>query len=346
MVSFQIQAPPTNFGTTEPYPGCREAVRRAFVLKGFSEASANTMLESLSSSTLRQYDITLKKWWIFSKSNNFSPFEATPQKLTSFFQTLLDSTKATFSSFNSHRAAVSLITQSTIGEDTSIKRYMKGLFNLRPPKPKYDVTWDPQVVLSHLETVPGNDLPSLSKKLVTILALATGQRLQTLHLIQCSNISTSPTGMKIIIPDRIKTTGPGRFQPFLDLPYFENPALCPSKLIEKYLGMTKGLRSEEWDNLFITTTKPFKPASKDSLARWVKDTLEASGVDVTLFTAHSTRHASSSAALRRGVSFDTIRKSAGWSASLSTFARFYNRPLADTGGEPSFLNAVLTNSSG
>ena len=35
-------------------------------------------------------------------------------------------------------------------------------------------------------------------------------------------------------------------------------------------------------------------------------------VDTSVFTAHSTRHASTSAAKRRGVDLDLIRKTAGW----------------------------------
>ena len=50
-------------------------------------------------------------------------------------------------------------------------------------------------------------------------------------------------------------------------------------------------------------------------------------VDTSVFTAHSTRHASTSAAKRRGVDLDLIRKTAGWTKNSQTFARFYNREI-------------------
>ncbi|KAH0818718.1 hypothetical protein GEV33_004073 [Tenebrio molitor] len=57
--------------------------------------------------------------------------------------------------------------------------------------------------------------------------------------------------------------------------------------------MTASMRREE-DFLFLTTTKPHSAASKQTISRWVKDTLQMAGVDVAQFKPHSTRHASTS----------------------------------------------------
>ncbi|KAJ8909800.1 hypothetical protein NQ315_015320 [Exocentrus adspersus] len=56
--------------------------------------------------------------------------------------------------------------------------------------------------------------------------------------------------------------------------------------------------------------------------------LSESGIDTGQFKPHSTRHAATSAAFRKGISMDIICKAAGWSQT-STFARFYNRPSED-----------------
>ena len=52
------------------------------------------------------------------------------------------------------------------------------------------------------------------------------------------------------------------------------------------------------DELFITCNKPFRAATTQSLARWLKITLDKIGIDNTFIKAHSTRHASSSASNR------------------------------------------------
>nr|CAH7751963.1 unnamed protein product [Callosobruchus chinensis] len=53
-----------------------------------------------------------------------------------------------YSSLNTHRAALNLIIHQSSNDDKILKRFWKGVYNIRPPKPKYQSTWDPQPVLS------------------------------------------------------------------------------------------------------------------------------------------------------------------------------------------------------
>lgn len=104
--------------------------------------------------------------------------------------------------------------------------------------------------------------------------------------------------------------------------------------------MTKPLRGKE-NRLFITTKKPFKPICSQTISHWLKKTLEKSGVDITIFIAHSTRHAATSGAFAKGVNIDIIRKTAGWSRESQMFAKAYNRPIIRDKQE--FARAILTN---
>ena len=58
--------------------------------------------------------------------------------------------------------------------------------------------------------------------------------------------------------------------------------------MKEYLKLTANLRSDII-LLFITTTKPYKIASQDTLARWIRTTLQSAGIDMSIFTPHSTR---------------------------------------------------------
>lgn len=170
-------------------------------------------------------------------------------------------------------------------------------------------------------------LESLSKKLVTLLALVTGQRMQTLSLIDIKNITIKEDLVEIKIPERIKTSKPGKNQPVLILPFYkENLNVCPASTLQCYLSRTKDLRCNT-TSLFISFKKPFQKVSTQTLSRWVKEVLHKNGVDTNIFSAHSTRHASTSAAKRKGINIDVIRKSAGWTEKSATFSRFYDRPL-------------------
>ena len=77
----------------------------------------------------------------------------------------------------------------------------------------------------------------------------------------------------------------------------------------------------------MTSRKPFKAASWDTMPRWIKQALTASGIDMIAYSDGSTRAASTSKALAGGASVDDIMKFGGWSHA-STFTMWYKIPFA------------------
>lgn len=251
--------------------------------------------------------------------------------------------KKSYSSINQHRSALSLILPEDFGNNPIVKRFMRGIFRHNPPAARYKVTWDPKVVLNYLETLGNNQdlgLLGLTKKLATLLALASGQRLQTLHSIRVEEITFGRESVRIYISDLIKTSNPKTCQPCIDLQYFTNNIkICVATTLADYVERTSHLREEDSTYLFISTTAPHRRASRDSIGRWIKGTLKEAGIDTHRFSAHSTRHASTSAAARKCLSWETIRNAAGWSSTSQMFARFYNLPLSENASE--FTQAVF-----
>ncbi|KAJ8914652.1 hypothetical protein NQ315_017349 [Exocentrus adspersus] len=171
-------------------------------------------------------------------------------------------------------------------------------------------------------------LEKLTWKLVTLMALTTASRAQTLSKIHANNITEYNDKIEIKISDRVKTSGPRKLQPNLVFPYFTvKPELCVASTIKFYLEKTVANRGNI-SNFLITYKKPYRPASSQTISRWIKITLRESGIDTNLFKSHSIRHATTSAAAEGGVSLDVIYKTAGWTEKSTTFAKFYNRPLA------------------
>lgn len=297
------------------------------------------MVSSITPSTLRQYNSSLKRWWFHCLRNGIEMFEFNVPAILEFLTGLFDS-GAAYGTLNSTRSALALITSPDVGTDFRIKRFFKGVERLKPGRPKYDVTWDPQIVLKHLTTLKNEEitLELLAKKLATLLALTTAHRVQTLSLVDITNLEFLSASIRIKITERIKTSRRNAPQPVLILPYFrENPQICVATVLKTYLDRTKKLRGS-CNNLFLTIKKPFRAASAQTLSRWIKNMLGESGIDTSIFSAHSTRHASTSAAERNGVSLDLIRKTAGWSDKSQTFALFYKRPLQTS---EFFANAIL-----
>ena len=64
-----------------------------------------------------------------------------------------------------------------------ISRFMKGLFNVNPPRPRYRCTWDVSKVLTYLSSLVPLDslsMKMLTLKLTALIALSTAPRAQTL----------------------------------------------------------------------------------------------------------------------------------------------------------------------
>jgi len=151
----------------------------------------------------------------------------------------------------------------------------------------------------------------LTLKLVGLLSLATAQRIQTLAAMTIDNIATSNDGINITIVGVLKTTKPGNPNPTIYLPFLEEkPSLCVASVLLHYIYKTVDLR-KDCRQLLITFAKPHKKATTPTIARWIKLVLKGGGVDCSNFSAHSTRHASTSSASRKGVSLENIHKSAG-----------------------------------
>lgn len=167
----------------------------------------------------------------------------------------------------------------------------------------------------------------------------TAHRKQTLSLITLENISKTDAGFEIAIPQIVKTSRPGTYQPLLLLPHFDvEPELCVARTLERYLALTGKVRGTI-QSLFITTTKPFKPASRNTISNWLKNCLRKAGIAGD-FAPHSIRHASTSKAFERGISVEVIKKLAGWSQRSTVFDRFYNRPIVRNTHE--FARTVLS----
>lgn len=188
-------------------------------------------------------------------------------------------------------------------------------------------------------------MDKLTKKLAGLLALSTAQRVQTLSLIKTSNIKIFTSNIEITIEDIIKTSAPGRQNPKLVIPFFPTkPEICPAKTLLTYIKVTNVYRENpNTQRLFLTTKKPFHNATASTIGRWIRQVLSESGIDTSVFTAHSVRHASTSAADRRGVSIEIIKKTAGWSGDSLIFGKFYNRPV-DTNLVNNFAEAVFSQS--
>jgi hypothetical protein len=250
-----------------------------------------------------------------------------------------------YSALNTARAALSsfviLDNNVTVGKHPLIQRFLKAVYLNRPTLPRYSVTWDVLPVLNFLRTLFPLDtlsLRSLTFKLVMLIGLITGQRCQSIHLMDLNFMINYQNGVKFLISEPVKQTAPGKEQPILVLPKYEpEEKLCVVSTLRHYISKTESLRQDS--RLFISFTKPHAAVSKATVARWIKTVMTLAGVDTSVFKAHSVRAASTSKAKHCFVPVQQILKTAGWS-NAETFERFYHRPVQNS--EDAFAAAVLS----
>ena len=221
-----------------------------------------------------------------------------------------------------------------------VKKFIRGVYNLRTPAPKYSYIWDVSVALEFFKHLPENNLLSLkllSLKLVMLVALVSGQRVQTLSQLDLSFAYSVYHSIVFVILDMTKTSRPGKSAPQIVLSeYGQDKRLCVISCLVAYLLRTLEYRKSS--KLFLDLQKPHKAVGSQTLSRWLKATLRLSGVRIDIFSGHSTRAASSSKAKLAGLSVDSILECVGWS-NEQTFARYYNKKIVDINA---FANVVLT----
>ena len=309
--------------------------------KGIPPETASYILRGWRDSTKSQYRLYFRKWIHFCEQRASNPFQYDEKALLEFLTQLFNGGLST-SGIGIAKSAIHTILGAAKGEkiNTSYMEsiIMKGFFNTRPSLPRYAVMWDVNILLSFLRDMPPNELLSLKElnmKLASLLTVLLGQRVQTVTSLDIFYMNVSSVGLEIVFSSILKTSREGHHLPKTVLPRWGEQALCPVSLFDFYLKRTAKIRAEE-RQLFITSVEPHRKASRDTVARWIRDTLSAAGIDTDYFKAHSARGASVSKAYR-SVPLNIVLDAAGWS-NARTFAKHYQRSIEE-GSE--FATALL-----
>ena len=234
-----------------------------------------------------------------------------------------------YRTINLYRSAISMthapVDGCVTGSHLIVSRFMKGIFQLRMPTPKYLVTWDVSVVLGYLKTLSPKNSLSLKQstvKLAMLVTLISFNRCDSLHKL----------GLRFHYFKRdTKTSGPSKVKEIFFPAFPQDRRLCVINYLKHYKEYTAEYRPKQSpstpDPLFLSIVSPDKPISSTTFARWTKTVLKDSGIDTSTFGSHSTRSASTSAAQKLGVSVSDILKVADWSRE-ATFIKFYHKPIA------------------
>lgn len=241
-----------------------------------------------------------------------------------------------YRTINVHRSMISSTAHvhgaEPLGQHKLVTALMKSIFNRRPPQPKYTHTWSPDKVTDFLRNLGPNEaltIEWLSRKVVTLVALATMLRTSELASIKCASVHISETmaHATLLRPRKSQRSGPLRS---VSIRSSSDALICPVQALTSYLARTEAVRPVNGTTeLFLTTLPPQRAATANTLARWIKYVLREAGINTSVFSAHSTRGAAASHALRSGVPLASILQAADW-RSQRTFNEFYRRDIAES----------------
>ena len=302
---------------------------------------------SWAKSTQASYNTELKKWAQFCRIKGYD-LTPTEDKGVEFLVWLHDDAKAKHSTIKNARSALSAVTplehDKSFGRKALVSRVLKGMFRERPQIPKRVVIYDTNKVLEYVSSLGPNNtllLEELTKKLTFLLCLLSGQRSQSIaYLYPQHHMYREGKGLvTFFIPKQLKTTTDVfHQQPLEFLAYPGDPYVCVVDCLDEYLDRTclirENLPVSEGGKipLILSYAYPHNPVKSATLARYVKTFLCDAGIDITVFTAHSTRAASTSKVNNMGLSMKDIAKAAGWRNS-TTFQRHYKFKVTNNFGD-------------
>ncbi|CAH3177458.1 unnamed protein product [Porites lobata] len=149
--------------------------------RGISEAAAKLIMASWGDRTKKQYSTYLTKWQKFCNQRQISHIQPSVVSVLDFL-TLLYQQGLTYSAINTARSALSsyitLENGTCVGKHPLVSQLMKGIFQEKPPRPKYTEIWDVSIVLSYLQSLSAVDrlsLRELTLKLLVLILLVSGQ---------------------------------------------------------------------------------------------------------------------------------------------------------------------------
>ena len=321
-----------------------QIIRKSLEGENISGHSADIILASWRSGTQKQYQTYINKWLNYCCERELDSLHPSLADVIQFFTSLFEM-NLSYSSLNSARSALSTIITvdgMSIGNHPLVVRFLKGVFNLRPPVSRYKGVWDVSIVLRFLKTLsPASSLSlkNLSLKLVMLLSLVTAQRGQTLHLLDINLMSAYDSSIVFTFNKLLKQSYPRTQVERLVLKaYVHDESLGVISTLKEYLQRTETLRVSG-SQLF---QKPHKAVSRDTISRWIRPVMQLSGINLNVYKAHCTTAASVSAAHRAQVPVQEILRKAGW-LSAQTFAIYYDENLDTSESSASqFEEAILT----
>jgi len=341
---------------------CLDAIQRKFEKAGLSSESAKLVARGRRHSTLKVYSPRVKLFIKWCRARQIRPDRASVAQVADFLREVFEKGLQA-STVRGYLSAIMIIHVSTpsgssLKNSETLRLLIEGMHNVAPPTRKIWPSWDLNIVLDALNQRPYEPILSASLRDATtkaafLIAVASARRCSELHALAIgSHIVFSRRGATLYFRSKFLAKNErSNFRsapislPKLDKLSGNRRLSCPVRALKWYISKTQLVRGDI-EQLFITTTKPYRPAARATIARWLveaivnNNALQSDGRP----NAHSTRAVSTSTAFHRGVSIQDIVNTVSWKTD-HVFITTYLKDQPPESASTVFAEAVLGSSS-
>lgn len=152
--------------------------------QGILPKAAHIILVAWRPSTQKQYLVYLSRWLLFCSQRNVDPMQTDLKEILNFLVELFEGGVG-YSGINTARSILSsfVLIPKDIGKNNFVKRCVKGIFELKTPRPHHCHVWDVSTIFQYVKSLGHNaelTLKFLTYKMVILATLILAQRVQML----------------------------------------------------------------------------------------------------------------------------------------------------------------------
>lgn len=210
-----------------------EGFREKLATEGISERASDLISNARRAGTNLNYESAWRKFHSWCAEEQVDPIRCDLSSILDYLAGLFESGLG-YSYIGLHRSAISAFHEPiegiTVGKHPRVCSLMSGVFNKRPPVPKYNFIWDVETVLKFIKSLPIDDSISdkmLTYKLTALLALTATSRVSEITNLDIDYLAKHPTVYVFTFSKVSKTWKQGQKAPTIDFKVYDSDeSLC------------------------------------------------------------------------------------------------------------------------
>ena len=237
-------------------------LRGQYQTMGIPDNVTEILLSASRPSTRKTYQSAWRRWSGWCVKRKTDPLSAPLTDILLYLTEYFNS-GAAYRSVNVARSAISTshtkLNGLPVGQNPLVIQLLKGMFNNRPPKPRYSHTWEVSLVTTYLASLGSNrslSLQQLSWKLAMLFSLTCPERVSALTKLDLRHCRILPDGVEFILSSPRKRGTADQLPKAFFARFPSNSKLCPVETLRCYLKATRSVRpaipSSKPDPLFIS----------------------------------------------------------------------------------------------